>query len=71
MEKVNWVVQGPSRCRGAQREALSVAAQVLQEIAGETMAQLAAAPKARREQPAAVEEPAEDDLAARLDAIRS
>lgn len=47
--------------------------QVLQEIAGETMAQMAAAPKARRERPAAVEEPAEeeDDLAARLDAIRS
>ena len=49
--------------------------QVLQEIAGETIAQLAAAPRARREQPAAqaeaAEAAAEDDLAARLDAIRS
>ena len=49
--------------------------QVLQEVAGETIAQLAAAPRARRERPVAQAEPAEaedeDDLAARLDAIRS
>ena len=48
---------------------------MLQEIAGETMAQLAAAPRVRRERPVVQVEPAEaedeDDLAARLNAIRS
>lgn len=45
------------------------------EIAGETMAQMAAAPKQRREQPAAVaaeeDTELEDDLRARLEAVRS
>ena len=50
--------------------------QVLVEIAGETMAQMAAAPKQRREQPAAVaveeeEDGLQDDLRARLEAVRS
>lgn len=48
------------------------------EIAGETMAQMATAPKQRREQPAAVAQEEEeeddglqDDLRARLEAVRS
>ena len=51
--------------------------QVLVEIAGETMAQMAAAPKQRREQQAAVaaeeeeEDGLQDDLRARLEAVRS
>lgn len=50
---------------------------VLMEIAGETMAQMAAAPKQRREQPAAVaaeeeeDDGLQDDLRARLEAVRS
>jgi hypothetical protein len=50
--------------------------QVLMEIAGETMAQMAAAPKQRQAQPAAVaaeeeEDGLQDDLRARLEAVRS
>ena len=59
----------------AREAAVCMRVQVLHEIAGETIAQLAAAPRARRERPVAQAEPAEaedeDDLAARLDAIRS
>lgn len=56
---------------------VGVRLQVLMEIAGETMSQMAAAPQQRREQPAAVaaeeEEEAglQDDLRARLEAVRS
>lgn len=52
--------------------------QVLTEVAGETLSQLAAAPKAKVPQPQRVQQPVEyeqeteeDDLAARLQAIRS
>lgn len=72
LEIVEYVLQSSSCC-AAKRSVLAVTAQILQEIAGETMAQMAAAPKARKERPTAVEAFAEDedDLAARLDAIRS
>ena len=59
---------------------MTVAVKVLQEIAGETVAQMAAAPRAKRRSeaaPEAAEEAAEEEpdslqeLQARLDAVRS
>ncbi len=68
------VVQPLGSC-GRQHEVWCLSWQVLMEIAGETMSQMAAAPKQRREQPAAVaseeDTELEDDLQARLEAVRS